>query len=141
MSVHPDMVTTEIDFRLVGPDGPDRPVHANLTFVPSDPYAVRVGFHTGSAEIVEWTFARSLLSDGVTHPVGDGDVQVWPTDSGDHAGVCLALSSPSGQALFEAPLIPVVQFLTQTYAVVPTGAESGFIDVDAELASLLKDDR
>jgi hypothetical protein len=139
MSINPDGVSTEIVFRLVVSDGPDRAVHANLSFFPHDPYAVRVGFHTGSAEIVEWTFARSLLSDGVTHPVGDGDVQVWPTDNAEQAGVCVALSSPSGRALFEAPLPRVVAFLTQTYAVVPNGSESGFVDVDAELASLLQE--
>jgi hypothetical protein len=140
MSDSPDMVSTDIVFRLVVDDGPDRSVPANLTYAPQDPYAVRIGFHTGSTEIVEWTFARSLLSDGVTHPVGDGDVKVWPMDTGDQSGVCLALSSPSGQALFEAPLPGVVHFLTQTYAVVPTGGESGFVDVDAELAFLLNGD-
>jgi hypothetical protein len=140
MSTNHDMVTIDIVFRLVITDGPDRFVHANLNYVTRDPYAVRVGFHTGSAEIVEWTFARSLLSDGVTHPVGDGDVQVWPTDNAEQAGVCLALSSPYGRALFEAPLPRVVAFLRQTYALVPTGAESGFINVDAELASLLNGD-
>jgi hypothetical protein len=140
MSIHPDGVSTEIVFRLVVSDGPDRAVHATLRYLPHDPYAVRVGFHTGSTEIVEWTFARSLLSDGVTHPVGDGDVQVWPTDNAEQAGVCLALSSPSGRALFEAPLPRVVAFLTQTYALVPNGSEGGFVNVDAELASLLQDD-
>jgi hypothetical protein len=140
MSSRPDRVSTEIVFRLVVRDGPDRAVHANLTYFPADPYAVRVGFHTGSAEVVEWTFARSLLSDGVTHPVGDGDVQVWPTEDSEQAGVCLALSSPSGRALFEAPLPRVVQFLSQTYAIVPTGDESDFVDVDTELASLLQGD-
>lgn len=138
MSIRPDLVSTEILFRLVVADGPDRAVHASLNYLPRDPYAVRVAFQTGAAEIIEWTFARSLLSDGVTHPVGAGDVQVWPTDVAEHAGVCLALSSPSGRALFEAPLPPVVQFLTQTYALVPTGDESCFVDVDSELASLLK---
>lgn len=140
MSIRPDLVSTEIMFRLVVADGPDRAVHASLHYLPRDPYAVRVAFHTGAAEIIEWTFARSLLSDGVTHPVGDGDVQVWPTDVAEQAGVCLALSSPSGRALFEAPLPRVVQFLTQTYALVPTGDESSFVDVDSELASLLKGD-
>jgi sporulation and cell division protein SsgA len=139
MSIHPDAVSTEIVFRLLVADDPDRAVHATLSYLPDDPYAVRIGFHTGSAEIVEWTFARSLLSDGVTHPVGDGDVQVWPTDNAEQAGVCLALSSPSGRALFEAPLPGVVAFLTRTYAVVPNGAESGFVDVDAELTSLLQE--
>jgi hypothetical protein len=137
LSINPEVVSTDIVFRLLIDDGPDRAVSACLTYVPQDPYAVRVGFRTGDDDIVEWTFARSLLSDGVTHPVGDGDVQVWPTNEAKQSGVCVALSSPSGQALFEAPLPRVVQFLTRTYAVVPTGAESGFVDVDAELALLL----
>src|SRR5580698_8324405 len=140
MSIHPDAVTTELVLRLVVTDGPDRAVHADLNYSPHDPYAVRVAFHTGMTEVVEWTFARSLLSDGVTHPVGDGDVQVWPTDRAEQSGVCLALSSPSGRALFEAPLPRVVAFLTQTYALVPTGCESDFVDVSAELASILNDD-
>jgi sporulation and cell division protein SsgA len=140
VSSDPDPLSTDIVFRLVVANGPDRAVNATLRYLPLDPYAIRIGFHTGSAEVVEWTFARSLLSDGVTHPVGDGDVQVWPTEKADEAGVCLALSSPSGQALFEAPLPRVVAFLTQTYAVVPNGAESAYVNVEAELASLLQDD-
>jgi hypothetical protein len=133
-----DSVTTEMDLRLVVADGPDRAVHAELSYLPSDPYAVRIGFHTGTDDIVEWTFARSLLTDGVTHPVGDGDVQVWPaTGEAGLQQIRLSLSSPSGTALFEAPLAELVQFLTKTYALVPTGCESNFVDVGAELASLL----
>lgn len=139
MSTRPEMVSTEIELRLVVSDGPDRPVHADLSYSHDDPYAVRVAFHTGGAETVEWTFARSLLTDGVTHPAGDGDVQVWPANDKDGGNpmVCLSLSSPSGRALFEAPLTRVVEFLTETYALVPTGCESEFVDVDAELTSLL----
>jgi hypothetical protein len=137
MSTSPDMVSTGIELRLVVADGPDRSVHADLTYSHSDPYAVRVAFHTGGSEIVEWTFARSLLTDGVTHPVGDGDVQVWPANTTGQPTVCLSLSSPSGRALFEAPLTRVVEFLTQTYALVPTGSESDFVDVSAELAMIL----
>jgi hypothetical protein len=51
--------------------------------------------------------------------------------------VCLALSSPSGRALFEIPLRQLVEFLTETYAIVATGRESDHVDVDAELALLL----
>ena len=85
---------------------------------------MQVGFHTGAAgdgDVVEWTFARSLLSDGVTAPTGDGDVQVWPSSSGGAPVVCLSLSSPSGKALFEVPLAELVEFLGQTYEAVPTG--------------------
>jgi hypothetical protein len=139
MSAIPDTVRAEIELRLVMTEGPDRSVNADVNYSPSDPYAIRVDFHTGSAEVVEWTFARSLLSDGVTHPVGDGDVHVWPAVKTGRQRVCLSLSSPSGRALFEAPLPRVVEFLSRTYELVPTGSESQFVDVDAELALLLED--
>jgi hypothetical protein len=137
MNARRDAVSAEIELRLVVSDGPDRAVQADLSYSPVDPYAVRVAFHTGTTEVVEWTFARSLLTDGVTHPVGDGDVQVWPVNTDGAPKVCLSLSSPSGRALFEAPLPEMVQFLTRTYALVPTGCESDFVDVDAELSGLL----
>jgi hypothetical protein len=137
MSTRPDSVTTQLELRLVVPGNPSLPVLAEFAFEHTDPYAVKVAFHTGASDIVEWTFARALLTDGVTHPAGEGDVQVWPSHSGGRPVVCLSLSSPSGRALFEVPLSDLVEFLTKTYAVVPTGSESDFVDVDSELALLL----
>jgi len=137
MSIRPDSVTTQIDLRLVVPGAPSLPVMSELAYDHSDPYAIKVAFHTGGTDIVEWTFARSLLTDGVPHPVGEGDVQVWPSHSNGRPVVCLSLSSPSGRALFEAPLSELVEFLTRTYAVVPTGSEGEYVDVEAELALLL----
>jgi hypothetical protein len=133
-------VTTELQLRLVVPGAASLPVRAGLRYDVSDPYAVQVAFHTGAGgdgEVVEWTFARQLLTDGVTAPVGEGDVQVWPSASAGLPVVCLSLSSPSGKALFEVPLPELVDFLGQTYTAVPTGAESQHVDVDAELALLL----
>lgn len=141
MSTRPDSVTAEIELRLIVPGSPSLPVVADVTYDHADPYAVRVAFHTGGADVVEWTFARGLLTDGVTHPVGEGDVQVWPSHSNGRPVVCISLSSPSGRAMFEAPLTPLVEFLTRTYAVVPTGSESDHVDVDAELALLLWSER
>jgi len=137
MSTRPDSVTAGIELRLIVPGSSSLPVRADFSYDQTDPYAVRVGFHTGGADIVEWTFARGLLTDGVTHPVGDGDVQVWPSHSGGKPVVCISLSSPSGRAMFETPLSSLVEFLTRTYAVVPTGNEGDHVDVDAELALLL----
>jgi hypothetical protein len=137
MSTRPDSVTAELELRLVVPGSPSLPVTAETSYDREDPYAVRVAFHTGASDTVEWTFARSLLTDGVTHPVGEGDVQVWPSHSGGRPVVCISLSSPSGRALFEAPLSELVEFLTKSYAVVPTGSESDHVDVEAELALLL----
>jgi hypothetical protein len=129
-------VRSAIDLRLQVSDGPALRMRSHVEYSPDDPYAVRVAFHTGTNDVVEWTFARSLLTDGVTHPVGEGDVQVWPSDSAGAPTVCLSVSSPSGCALFEAPLKELVQFLTRTYASVPTGSESDFVDLDSELSEL-----
>lgn len=137
MRGRPISVSAELELRLVVPGSTSLPVLADLTYDVADPYAVRVAFHTGGPDVVEWTFARQLLTDGVARPGGEGDVQVWPSHSGSRPIVCIALSSPSGRALFEAPLGEVVEFLTRTYALVPTGSESDHVDVDAELALLL----
>ncbi|HEU0101121.1 MAG TPA: SsgA family sporulation/cell division regulator [Mycobacteriales bacterium] len=136
----PTSVQADLQLRLVIAGSLPLPVRAGLRYDVLDPYAVQVSFHTGAqgdGEVVEWTFARSLLTDGVGKPAGDGDVQVWPSTSGGAPVVCLSLSSPSGKALFEVPLPELVQFLTQTYVAVPTGSESAHVDVEAELALLL----
>ncbi len=144
MSARPITVSADLDLRLVVPGSASLPVRAEVRYEPSDPYAVHMAFHTGTGEVVEWTFARQLLTEGVTRPTGEGDVQVWPSQGAGaetaYAGqqiVCLALSSPSGRALFEIPLGSMIEFLTKTYPAVPTGGESDYVDVDAELALLL----
>lgn len=136
----PTSVSSQLQLRLVLPGAMPLPVRAGLRYDTLDPYAVQVRFHTGGgpdSDIVEWTFARSLLSDGVGGPTGDGDVQVWPSTSNGLAVLCLSLSSPSGTALFEVPVPELEEFLRQTYQAVPLGRESEHLDVDAELALLL----
>jgi hypothetical protein len=140
MTTRPTSVNSELQLRLVVPGAASLPVRAVLEYDLTDPYAVAVCFHTGSGtggEVVQWTFARQLLSDGVSAPAGEGDVQVWPSASGGVPVVCLSLSSPSGRALFEVPLGDLVEFLGRSYRAVPLGAESQHVDVDAELALLL----
>lgn len=138
MTPRPAAVTSDLELRLVVPGSAAVPVPAALCYDPADPYAVRVTFQTGGDRgTVEWAFARQLLTEGVTRPVGEGDVRVWPTRAGGQSVVCLSLSSPTGSALFEAPQRELVEFLTRSYAVVPTGCESQYLDLDAELALLL----
>jgi hypothetical protein len=47
------------------------------------------------------------------------------------------MSSPFGQAQFEAPAEDVDAFLRRTYRIVPVGEESLHMDFDAELTELL----
>ena len=137
MSPRPVTVSADLQVSLVIPGATALPVRASMSYDARDPYAVRVAFHTGTGDAVQWTLGRQLLTDGVTAPSGDGDVRTWPATSDLGPVVCLALSSPSGSALFEVPVPELVEFLTMTYAAVPTGAESDHVDVDAELAELL----
>ena len=135
-------VHAELELRLVVPGGPSLPVVAGLSYSASDPWAVRVAFHTGGegSGVVEWLFARELLTEGVGRAVGEGDVRVWPSTQDGERLVHLAMSSPSGSALFEMQRDALVEFLQQTYLAVPTGCEDDSVDLDSEIAALLADD-
>jgi hypothetical protein len=136
---HIATVTTELELQLVVPGGPSLPVLAGLRYDSNDPWAVRVTFQTGGEGdgVVEWMFARQLLTDGVAGAAGEGDVRVWPSEHDGERVVNLAMASPSGAALFEIDRNALVEFLQQTYLAVPTGSEEEVVDLDAELALLL----
>ena len=131
-------VTAEFELRLVVQGGPSLPVTAALRYSAADPWAVQVAFRTGGADdlVVEWLFGRQLLTDGLGSPVGEGDVRVWPALHDGERVVNLAMTSPSGSALFEIDRDGLTEFLQQTYLAVPTGTESEGIDFDAEVALL-----
>jgi hypothetical protein len=110
-----------------------------LSYDAADPYAVTMRFPEGSGAI-PWVFARSLLSDGLTQPVGQGDVHVWPSlDELGCAVVAIRLSSPDGQVVMEARTSQVWAFLHASYAVVAQGQESANVDLDAMVTHLLAD--
>jgi Streptomyces sporulation and cell division protein, SsgA len=130
-------VSAELGLNLVVPDHGSVPLVASLYYSAEDPYAIRMAFHVGADEPVEWIFARDLLAVGLEGPAGEGDVQVWPGEDADGEVLNIALSSPFGEAQFEAPCDSTAAFLTRTYEVIAPGHESDYIDVDAELDDLL----
>jgi Streptomyces sporulation and cell division protein, SsgA len=134
-------VSAELGLRLVVPQQTIVPLVASLYYSKEDPYAIRIAFHVGLDEPVEWIFARELLSRGIEGQEGLGDVKVWPStgSESDLPGSVLniELSSPFGQAHFEAPLQEIGDFLRQTYQVVPVGSETDHMDVETELTDLL----
>jgi Streptomyces sporulation and cell division protein, SsgA len=144
-------ISAELGLRLVVPQQTIVPLVASLYYSGSDPYAVRMAFHVGTDEPVEWIFARDLLAAGIESRQGEGDVQVWPSpmscaEAGDPDGIGetggkilnIELSSPFGQAHFEAPAQAMSAFLKRTYQIVPPGRESGYIDIETELNDLLR---
>jgi hypothetical protein len=130
-------VSAELGLSLVVPDHGAVPLVASLYYSADDPYAIRMAFHVGTDEPVEWIFARDLLAVGLEGPAGEGDVQVWPSDDHGRELLNIALSSPFGEAHFEAPRASTAAFLGKTYEVIAAGKESDFINVDAELDELL----
>jgi len=136
-------VSAEVGLRLVVPQQTIVPLVASLYYSREDPYAIRIAFHVGLDEPVEWIFARDLLSLGIEGREGQGgDVHVWPS-AGSEGGapgsvLNIELSSPFGQAHFEAPVKDISDFLSRTYELVPAGDESDHVDVEAELTDLLR---
>lgn len=118
------------------------PLAGSLSYSGEDPYAIRIAFDVGPAEPVERIFARDLLSAGTQGREGLGDVTVWPSagsDDGTPGRVLnVELSSGLGQAHFETPLTEISDFLRRTYVIVPAGKESDHLDVESELAELLR---
>ena len=146
-------ISAELGLKLVVPQQTIVPLVASLYYSGRDPYAVRMAFHVGTDEPVEWIFARDLLAAGIKSRQGEGDVQVWPSaqsceadsldaigpaDTEDNAVLNIELSSPFGRAHFEAPTRAMAAFLDRTYQVVPAGQESDFIDIETELNDLLR---
>ena len=135
-------VSAELGVWLVPHEQAIVPLAARLFYSSEDPYALSVAFDVGLDKPVEWTFARDLLAIGIEGRAGLGDVTVWTSadSEGGAPGSVLhiELSSPYGQAHFEAPATEISDFLRRTYQIVPAGAETGHIDVEAELSELLR---
>src|ERR1700755_2459585 len=125
-----DRISTVIGLHLVRFQ-PGIKLAATLCYSPEDPYALHIAFSTGKGEPVKWMVARDLLSDGMWRRAGLGDVTVWPS-AGSASGAVLniELSSPYGQAHFEAQVKEVSNFLRRTYEAVPAGEESARLDVE-----------
>jgi Streptomyces sporulation and cell division protein, SsgA len=130
-------VERELELNLVLSPEHSVPVPARLTYRADDPFAVHISFHIGSETPVNWTFARELMVEGVYRPSGQGDVRIWPTRAEGRSVVCIALSSPDGNALVEAPSSPIAGWLESSLRVVPPGTEHERLGLEDGLAELL----
>jgi uncharacterized protein with von Willebrand factor type A (vWA) domain len=112
---------------------------ASLYYSCQDPYAVKIAFHVGTDEPVEWTLARDLIAASLHSREGIGDVQAWPSAASENGPKTLNISmtSPFGHAQFEASAAAIETFLARTYELVPEGDESEYMDFDTELTDLL----
>jgi hypothetical protein len=139
-------VSAELGLGLVGPEHTIVPLMASLYYSCQDPYAVKMAFHVGTDEPVEWTLARDLLAAALHSREGIGDVQAWPSAASQGGAAAIgpkvlniAMTSPYGHAQFEASAAAIEAFLAQTYQLVADGQESDYLHFDAELAELLSE--
>jgi hypothetical protein len=131
------VVERELELDLVLSPETSIPVQARLVYRTDDPYAVHMTFHIGSESPVNWTFARELIVEGVFRPCGHGDVRIWPTKVGGRDLLCVALSSPNGDALLEVSASAVSAWVERTLRIVPPGTEMRQLGVEEGLTALL----
>ena len=132
-------VSAELGLGLVGPEHTIVPLMASLYYSCQDPYAVKIAFHVGTDEPVEWTLARDLIAAALHSREGIGDVRAWPSavSEQDPKTLNISMTSPFGHAQFEASAAAIETFLARTYELVPEGDEPEYMDFDAELTDLL----
>ena len=124
------------EHQFVSLGGYDVPVFSRWSYTTADPYAVTLSFRADRGHWVEWCFARELLVGGLSEPAGDGDVRIRPDLSLDTDQLVMELESPDGYAIVELSREGAARFIASTHTLVPLGAESAFVDVDAFLATV-----
>ncbi|MER5195778.1 SsgA family sporulation/cell division regulator [Streptomyces sp. NPDC002755] len=114
-------------------------IPATLSYDRQDPFAVRMTFPApATLEGVEvcWTFARDLLAAGLHDAEGHGDVRVRPYGYGR---TVLEFHAPEGTAVVHVHTEEIRDFLRATSELVPTGTEYRQLDLDHDLAELMRD--
>lgn len=133
-STTPTQVQVQLQARLG-----EHVLPVDLAFNPRDPYAVTLALSSGASR-VEWTFSRDLLVAGRFEPVGQGDVEVWPSlDREGNAVLVIELHTQGRSAFLQTSARGVHQFVEAMLASVPVGDESDHVDMDLLLSELLDD--
>jgi hypothetical protein len=134
----PSTITTPLTLRVATGTG-EAELSGELRYEPSDPFAVSLAIGVECGDPIIWTFARDLLSAGVTAPAGEGDITIEPAgaEAGDEERVLRVTLATDCLATLLVSMDRVVEFLVETYALVPTGTELDRVDIDAEIAALL----
>ncbi|OAL12867.1 SsgA family sporulation/cell division regulator, partial [Streptomyces noursei] len=119
--------------RLLSLDGTELPVLSHLTYDARDPYAVTVGFPHAGLVYAEWRLDRDMLRYGMAHPIGEGDVRMWPALNGTRDELRIELAHTT---VFTVRAPSLRRFLERTHEEVPAGRER-IEELDAFLAELL----
>ncbi|MFG3140639.1 SsgA family sporulation/cell division regulator [Streptomyces sp. NPDC048211] len=123
-------VICKVRVRLVVSDVSSILLPAEFRYRPTDPYAIKATFHTGSDESVSWVFARETAAAGLRTHAGAGDVKIWPRHGSESEVICISLGATEGTALLEVPRAALQTFLRKSNDLVAPGTEGQHLDID-----------
>ncbi|MET9061734.1 MULTISPECIES: spore wall synthesis regulator SsgD [Streptomyces] len=133
------VIEQPVEARLVAAAPRMPSIPATLHYDRTDPFAVRMTFPApATLEGVEvcWTFSRELLAAGLDDAEGHGDVRVRPYG---YDRTVLEFHAPEGIAVVHVHSSEIRRFLQATNDLVPTGLEHLQLDLDHDLAELMRD--
>jgi hypothetical protein len=110
-----------------------------LAWYPEEPLAVRLTLAAQPDHPAlprgEWAVLRDFLRYGVEEPTGDGDVRIRPDGNGK---LLLELLGEAKPYAVHVPADVICDFLDETEAIVPTGAEAEDDVINALIERLLE---
>jgi hypothetical protein len=133
------VIEQPVEARLVAAAPRMSSIPAALHYDRADPFAVRMTFPApATLEGVDvcWTFARELLAAGLERAEGEGDVRVRPYG---YDRTVLEFHAPEGTAVVHVHSRDVRSFLRRAAELVPVGLEHQQVDLDRDLAELMRE--
>ncbi|MCA1217534.1 SsgA family sporulation/cell division regulator [Streptomyces sp. 8L] len=133
------VIEQAVQARVVASSPSLETVPATLVYDGTDPFAVRMAFPplaTLEGTEVVWEFSRELLTAGMSEPAGEGDVRVRPFGYGR---TVVEFHAPEGTAMVHLRSSDLRRFLDRSRFLVPEGREHLYLDLDQDLAELLRD--
>ncbi|MFB7499261.1 SsgA family sporulation/cell division regulator [Streptomyces sp. NPDC056161] len=132
------VIEQPVEARLVAAAPRMQSFPATLRYDRRDPFAVCMTFPgPATLEGVEvcWTFARDLLAAGLHGCEGSGDVRVRPYG---YDRTVLEFHASEGTAIVHVRSGEIRRFLQATSDLVPLGLEHLQLDLDRDLAELMR---
>jgi hypothetical protein len=116
--------------------GQEAPLLTRWSYRADDPFAVMMSISRPTGRWIDWLLSRDLLIAGLAAPSGIGDVRVAPFTDEEFDVIEVRIGDDEGFASLEFDRDLIERFLEASFEIVPVGAESGVIDVEAEIAKI-----
>ncbi|HEY2099903.1 MAG: hypothetical protein QOI50_5042 [Pseudonocardiales bacterium] len=116
--------------------GQETPLLTRWSYRADDPFAVMMSISRPSGRWIDWLLSRDLLIEGLCTPAGVGDVRLTPFSDEEFDVLEVRIGDDEGFASLEFDRDLIERFLEATFEIVPAGAESSIIDVEAEIEKI-----